>query len=156
LKLFAFNRNLWLPGKPAEVFSFFGDAHNLELITPPWLRFEVLSPRPIVMRPGTLIDYRIRIHGIPLSWQTEITEWQPPFRFVDVQKRGPYRLWEHTHTFEAQNEGTLCRDAVRYAPIGGALMNRLFVQKDVENVFNYRQKKLSELIGADGVFLPGP
>ena len=99
------------------------------------------------MRPGTLIDYRIRIHGLPLRWQTEITEWQPPFRFVDVQKRGPYRLWEHTHTFEAQNEGTLCRDAVRYTPFGGALMNSLFVRKDIEKIFNYRQKKLASLLG---------
>src|SRR5690348_414160 len=119
---FVFESELWLPRPRDAVFAFFADADNLETITPPWLRFEILTSKPITMRPGALIDYRLRIHGIPIRWQTEIAEWSPPHRFVDIQLRGPYTLWHHTHTFEEQDGGTLCRDLVRYRPLGGALM----------------------------------
>ena len=142
---FIFGTELWLPHPRNEVFAFFGDAHNLERITPPWVKFEVLTPAPIVMRPGILIDYRIRIHGVPVRWRTEISAWQPPFQFVDEQRRGPYRLWHHTHTFEEREGGTLCRDRVRYWPRGGALMNWLFVRKDVERIFEYRRQRLVEI-----------
>jgi len=142
---FIFETELWLPHPRNEVFAFFGDAHNLERITPPWVKFEVLTPAPIVMRPGILIDYRIRIHGVPVRWRTEISAWQPPFQFVDEQRRGPYRLWHHTHTFEEREGGTLCRDRVRYWPRGGALMNWLFVRKDVERIFEYRRQRLVEI-----------
>ena len=142
---FIFETELWLPHPRNEVFAFFGDAHNLERITPPWVKFEVLTPAPIVMRPGILIDYRIRIHGVPVRWRTEISAWQPPFMFVDEQRRGPYRLWHHTHTFEEREGGTLCRDRVRYWPRGGALMNWLFVRKDVERIFEYRRQRLVEI-----------
>lgn len=141
---FIFETELWLPHPRNEVFAFFGDAHNLERITPPWVNFAVLTPAPIVMRPGILIDYRIRIHGVPVRWRTEISAWQPPFQFVDEQRRGPYRLWHHTHTFEEREGGTLCRDRVRYWPRGGALMNWLFVRKDVERIFEYRRQRLME------------
>ena len=141
---FVFETELWLPHPRNEVFAFFGDAHNLERITPPWVKFAVLTPAPIVMRPGILIDYRIRIHGVPVRWRTEISAWQPPFQFVDEQRRGPYRLWHHTHTFEEREGGTLCRDRVRYWPRGGALMNWLFVRKDVERIFEYRRQRLME------------
>ena len=141
---FVFETELWLPHPRNEVFAFFGDAHNLERITPPWVNFAVLTPTPIVMRPGILIDYRIRIHGVPVRWRTEISAWQPPFQFVDEQRRGPYRLWHHTHTFEEREGGTLCRDRVRYWPRGGALMNWLFVRKDVERIFEYRRQRLME------------
>ena len=97
------------------------------------------------MRPGTLIDYRIRIHGIPVRWRTEITGWQPPNQFVDEQRRGPYQLWQHTHSFEERDGGTLCTDLVRYYPRGGALMNWLFVRRDVAKIFNYRRKRLLEI-----------
>jgi ligand-binding SRPBCC domain-containing protein len=142
---FIFETELWLPHPRNEVFAFFGDAHNLERITPPWVNFAVLTPAPIVMRPGILIDYRIRIHGVPVRWRTEISAWQPPFQFVDEQRRGPYRLWHHTHTFEEREGGTLCRDRVRYWPRGGALMNWLFVRKDVERIFEYRRQRLVEI-----------
>ena len=99
------------------------------------------------MRPATLIDYRIRLHGLPLRWRTEIREWNPPRQFVDVQLRGPYTLWYHTHTFEESHGGTLCIDRVRYRPRGGALIHRLFMRRDVERVFQYRQQRLRELIG---------
>jgi len=102
-----------------------------------------------VMRPGTLIDYRIKIHGIPIRWRTEITEWDPPLRFVDVQLSGPYTLWHHVHTFIEHDGGTLCRDEVRYRPRGGALMNWLFVRGDVERIFRYRQERLLEVFNPE-------
>ena len=147
MKEFFLEAELWLPRPRAEVFAFFADAHNLEAITPPWLRFEVLTPRPIAMRPGTLIDYRIRIHGVPVRWRTEITGWQPPYQFVDEQLRGPYKLWHHTHSFEERDGGTLCLDRVRYSPRGGALMNWLFVRRDVEKIFAYRRRRLEQIFG---------
>ena len=83
-----------------QVFSFFADAYNLSVLTPPWLSFQVLTPRPIMMQVGMRIDYRLRIYGLPVRWQSEITAWQPPHRFVDEQRRGPYRLWVHEHRFQ--------------------------------------------------------
>jgi ligand-binding SRPBCC domain-containing protein len=148
MKEFTLHTELWLPRPRDEVFPFFADARNLETITPPWLRFEVLTPALIAMRPGALIDYRIRVHGIPIRWRTEIAEWQPPHRFVDVQLRGPYTLWHHTHTFEERDGGTLCSDQVRYRPLGGALMNWLVVRRDVEAIFRYRQQRMKDLFGA--------
>jgi len=145
MREFRIQSELWLDHPLAEIFAFFGEAHNLETLTPPWLNFEVLTPDPIKMKAGTLIDYRIRVHGVPIRWRTEIVEWDPPHRFVDVQLRGPYRLWHHTHTFEERDGGTLCRDEVRYHPIGGALMNWLFVRRDVETIFAYREKRMLEL-----------
>ena len=148
MKEFAFNAELRLPRSREEVFSFFANAHNLESLTPPWLQFQVVTPDPIEMRAGTLIDYRIRLHGFPIRWRTEITVWEPPHRFVDVQLKGPYRLWHHTHTFQEAEGGTLCGDQVRYRPWGGALMNWLFVERDIERIFRYRQRRLKELFGA--------
>jgi ligand-binding SRPBCC domain-containing protein len=146
---FLFSDKLWLPRPIDEIFAFFGEARNLEILTPPWLKFEVVTPAPIEMRPGTLIDYRIRVHGLPIRWRTEVVEWHPPYRFVDVQLRGPYRLWHHTHTFTAQNGGTLCRDDVRYYPIGGTLINALFVRNDVTRIFVFRKQKLQDLFGKE-------
>lgn len=148
MKEFSFHAELWLPRPRGEVFDFFSDAHNLEAITPPWVRFEVLTQAPIAMRAGALIDYRIRVHGILIAWRTEITEWNPPRQFVDVQLRGPYTLWHHTHTFEERNGGTLCLDDVRYRPRGGALINWLFVRRDVERIFAYRQQRMRELLSS--------
>jgi len=129
---------------PAELFPFFADARNLEAITPPLLRFRVITPDPIEMRVGTLIQYRLRLHGVPVSWLTSIQAWDPPDRFIDVQVRGPYALWHHTHTFAATPEGTLMRDTVRYA-IGfgpfGALAHRAFVKRDVEAIFDFRAQE---------------
>ena len=142
---------LWLPQPRDLVFTFFADARNLESITPPLLHFEIVTPSPIVMRVGTRIDYRLRLHGIPLRWQSEITTWDPPFRFVDEQRRGPYRQWIHTHEFVEQSGGTLCRDHVVYAVPGGRIVNWLLVRRDVEQIFAYRQsvlrRRLSEWAG---------
>ena len=145
MKEFTFNVEQFLPSPRDKVFPFFSEARNLEILTPPWLKFEVLTPAPIVMKPGALIDYRIKIHGIPIRWRTEIVEWNPPHRFVDVQLNGPYKLWHHTHTFAERDGGTLCRDEVRYYPRGGALMNWLFVRGDVKRIFDYRRQKLAEI-----------
>ena len=146
MKTHLFIDELWLPRPRDEVFRFFGDALNLQAITPPWVHFKVLTPPPIDMHPGTLIDYQIKIHGLPLRWQTEITAWSPE-RFVDEQIRGPYRRWRHTHTFEEKNGGTLCHDQVEYAVPGGALIERLFVRRDVQRIFAYRKLALQRLLG---------
>ena len=136
-------REQHLPVAPAQVFPFFGDALNLEAITPPWLGFRVTAPGPIDMGPGTLIEYRLRLHGIPIRWSTTIAVWDPPRRFVDVQLSGPYRMWHHTHDFtEASDGGTSMRDTVRYAlPLGplGALAHRLLVKRDLARIFDFRE-----------------
>ena len=128
-----------------EVFAFFQDAHNLQVLTPEFLRFEVLTPKPIDMKTGALIDYRIRLRGIPLRWRTEITDWNPPHGFVDQQLRGPYRQWHHTHEFVSKDGGTVCTDRVRYRVYGGALIQRLFVRADVDRIFRHRTEKMAEL-----------
>lgn len=138
---------LWLPRPVDEVFSFFADAYRLEEITPPWLHFHVKTPKPVPMFPGSLIDYRLRLHGIPIRWRTEISEWEPPLRFVDRQLIGPYRLWEHLHTFEEKDGGTLVRDRVHYAVPGGSLVHWLFVQPDLLRIFAYRRQKMIEFLG---------
>ena len=130
-----------LPGSPDEVFRFFADASNLEAITPPWLRFRIVTPPPLRLGPGTLIEYRLRLHGIPIRWLTRIEAWEPGRRFVDAQVRGPYRLWHHTHTFEPHEHGTLMRDTVRYSlPLGplGRLAHRAVVRRDLERIFDFR------------------
>jgi ligand-binding SRPBCC domain-containing protein len=128
-----------------ELFPFFADARNLERITPPWLHFEVLTPPPIEMERGALIDYRLRWRVLPIRWRTEITAWQPPYRFVDEQKRGPYRLWRHEHLFVEDRETTTMTDRVEYAVPGGRLVQRFFVKPDVERIFAHRRQVLSSL-----------
>ena len=123
-------------------FGFFADAGNLQRLTPPWLDFSILTPPPIEMAAGALIDYRIRVRGVPFRWQTEIAEWQPPFKFVDRQLKGPYRMWIHTHTFTAADGGTMVEDTVNYRPRGGALVNHLFVRRDLERIFVFRQQEI--------------
>lgn len=139
-----------MPRPREEVFAFFADAGNLQTITPAWLRFEILTPRPIAMRRGALIDYRLRLHGWPVRWQTEITAWEPPHRFVDEQRRGPYRQWIHEHGFMDQDGGTLCWDSVKYSVPGGELVHRLFVRRDIERIFAFRASKLCDLFGNAG------
>jgi ligand-binding SRPBCC domain-containing protein len=143
--LFTVEARLFLPRPLEIVFPFFADAGNLEILTPPWLRFEIVTPRPIVMRSGAFIDYRLRLHGVHLRWQSEITAWEPPHRFVDEQRRGPYRVWIHEHTFTESKGGCEVRDFVRYAAPGGWLVDRLFVRHDVRRIFEYRTRKLQEL-----------
>jgi ligand-binding SRPBCC domain-containing protein len=130
-----------------RAFEFYGEARNLEAITPPWLGFEVTTPGKIEMRTGALIDYRLKLHGIPVSWRTRIEAWEPPLRFVDAQSHGPYALWEHTHTFARDGEdGVMIADRVRYAlPFGplGELAHAAFVERDLERIFDYRAQSVA-------------
>lgn len=148
---FQLHSELWLPRPIAEVFEFFGDAGNLEAITPPWLHFHVTTLQPLTMAAGTLIDYRLRLHGIPLFWRTEISVWEPPFRFVDQQLRGPYRLWHHLHTFEERDGGTFCRDVVDYAFFGGPLVHAWLVKPDLQRIFEFRALWMRQLLGEPAV-----
>ena len=147
MSVFVLRNEVWLPRPIDEVFEFFSDAYNLETLTPPILRFEVLTPDPIRMETGTLIDYKLRLRGLPVRWQSEITAWEPPHRFVDEQRRGPYSMWVHEHTFVEKDGGTLAKDNVDYAVLGGALVNRLFVARDVRKIFEYRTERLLEALG---------
>jgi ligand-binding SRPBCC domain-containing protein len=144
----------FLPHPRARVFEFFSDAFQLEALTPQWLHFSVLTPPPIRMAAGTVIDYWLRVHGVPIRWQSRIKEWEPPGQFVDEQTRGPYRRWHHRHVFEAVEGGTLCRDIVDYAVYGGWPINALFVRRDLLKIFAFRQNKLREIFSADGHFVP--
>lgn len=154
MNVFRFETQIWLPRPRSEIFAFFSDAANLQQLTPSWVHFKILSPLPIAMHPGTLIDYRIRIHGIPVRWKTEISKWEPPFRFVDTQLRGPYRQWIHEHQFEEVDGGTTMFDRVDYAVWGGALLNRLWVRKEIEKIFDYRRQVMTELFGTRSEALP--
>ncbi len=131
-----------------QAFAFYGDTRNLAVLTPPWVHFELLTPEPVTMQPGTLLEYRLRLHGAPVRWQTRIESWEPPVRFVDLQLKGPYKLWEHTHLFERDGDGaTVIHDRVRYSiPLGplGAIAHRLFVRRDLERIFDYRRDAVAE------------
>jgi ligand-binding SRPBCC domain-containing protein len=152
MKTFHFQDEIVLPAPLDQVFCFFAEARNLEKLTPPWLRFEVLTTGPITMAAGTLIDYRIRWHGIPMRWRTEIEVWEPPHRFVDRQIRGPYRLWRHEHLFSEQSDGTSIIDRVEYAPFGGEIAQRLVVARDVERIFAYRHDILRRIVATFASF----
>jgi ligand-binding SRPBCC domain-containing protein len=140
-----------VPRELDEVFTFFSDAANLERITPPWIRFQIASPCPVQTHVGTLIDYRLRIHGLPMKWRSEITAWEPPHRFVDEQRRGPYRFWRHEHVFESCTEGTRVIDNVHYGVPGGALIHALLVRRDVEAIFRYRQEALRAIFPGESL-----
>jgi ligand-binding SRPBCC domain-containing protein len=132
-----------------RVFDFFSRAENLEAITPPWLGFRILTPPPIRMREGAVIEYAIKLRGLPLRWVSRIDQWNPPHQFVDVQVRGPYRLWEHTHRFVEVAGGVEMTDRVRYAlPLGpmGRVINYLLVERDLRSIFDYRQAHIERLI----------
>ena len=137
----------WTPRPLSEVFEFFAEAHNLQELTPTFLQFEVLTPGPTPMGVGTILDYRLRMHGLPMLWKSLISAWEPPFRFVDEQVRGPYTFWHHEHTFEPQGGGTLIRDIVDYGVPGGWLVNTLFVQRDLRHIFRYRTEQIQRRFG---------
>jgi ligand-binding SRPBCC domain-containing protein len=149
---------VWLPRPVEDIFPFFADAANLNALTPDWLDFRIVTPLPIAMGEGTLIDYRIGLKGIPMRWRTRISAWQPPAgaasgapvaRFIDEQIKGPYALWRHEHVFEPQSRdgepGTLCTDIVTYAHWGGPLAERWLVRPDLDRIFAYRQDRMRAL-----------
>lgn len=108
----------------------------------------MVSPTPIEMGVGTLIEYRIKVRGLTMVWRSEILDWEPPYQFVDNQLKGPYRRWHHRHIFEERDGGTLTRDVVDYRVPGGALIHALFVRRDVERIFRYRHQVLGEMFGS--------
>jgi ligand-binding SRPBCC domain-containing protein len=134
-----------------EVFGFFSDPRNLERLTPPSLRFQVLAASTPSLQSGTLIDYRLHLHGVPVRWQSRIEEWAPGRRFVDVQVRGPYRLWHHTHEFEPRDGGTVIRDVVRYSlplePLGSLIAGGT-VRRDLARIFDFRHETVRRLFDA--------
>ena len=136
-----------MPSPREEVFDFFSRAENLQAITPPWLEFKIETPGPLSMVAGALIDYRLRVRGLPLRWRTLIEVWEPPFRFVDRQVEGPYRRWVHEHRFTEKEGGTLAEDHVTYEVPGGWVADRLLVRRDVERIFNYRCEALKVRFG---------
>jgi ligand-binding SRPBCC domain-containing protein len=142
---------IWLPQRRTTVFAFFADPQNLEALTPGWLRFKILTPMPLQMKPGVAIDYRLRLYGIPLRWQSKITVWEPPCRFVDTQTRGPYSSWIHEHTFVERDEGTVVGDTVTYAAPGGRIVNHLLVAPDLAWIFRYRHEVLQTRFNPKGV-----
>jgi ligand-binding SRPBCC domain-containing protein len=146
-------REQWIPASSQEVFAFFSDARNLEVITPHWLGFRIQTPLPIEMATDRRIEYTIRLAGVPLRWLTRITCWEPPTRFVDVQERGPYAAWEHTHLFRGLGSGVLMTDRVRYRlPMGllGAAAHRLVVRASLASIFDHRFQRVRE------IFKPSP
>jgi len=140
-----FEKTTFIPRPLGEVFDFFSRAENLEALTPPTVQFEILTPLPIEMRVGAGIDYRIKIHGIPVKWKTEIIVWEPGVQFVDVQLKGPYRLWHHRHTFTEVDGGVSMVDTVHYRSPLHTLLVPLFIRKDIEKIFAHRTTALAEL-----------
>ena len=143
-------REQFLPRRLSEVFEFFARAGNLERITPPWLGFSLHTPEPEVMAAGTLIEYRLHLHRIPLRWISRIDVWEPGREFVDVQVKGPYSLWHHRHAFQAVPGGTVVRDHVKYAlPLGwlGALAHGALVERDLSRIFDFRRAAVAGLLG---------
>ena len=137
-----------VPRPLKQVFDFFSRAENLEQITPPWLSFKVLRVHPEPVQRGTLIDYRLKLRGLPLRWTSKIILWEPPHQFTDVQVRGPYKLWHHTHSFAEEGAGTRITDEVLYQlPFGpiGKLAHWATVRRDVERIFAYREEKVRSL-----------
>ena len=142
---FHIGASVTLPRPLTEIFEFFALAENLDLLTPPQLQFSILTPLPIPMEVGTIIKYQIKLRGFPVMWDSEITEWDPPYGFTDTQVHGPYGSWVHRHRFEETPEGTLVTDDVTYRVPGGELVNRMFVRPELEKIFDYRTAKLLEL-----------
>lgn len=155
MKTYVLEREQIINRTKADTFAFFCDAWNLEQITPPFLRFRILTPRPLEMKKGALIDYRLSLFGVPFRWRTRIEEWIPSERFVDLQIRGPYALWHHTHTFTSVGPGqTLMRDRVEYRiPMGilGRIVHTLFVRRTLKIIFDYRAEMTAQLLGKASV-----
>ena len=149
MKLYTLESNQFINKPIEEVFQFFSKPENLSVITPAKLGFKILSPNPIKMEVGRLIDYNIYLMGIPIHWRTLITDYEPPNMFVDQQIKGPYAMWHHTHTFQKINDKeTLISDIVKYGlPFGfiGGMANALYVKKDLESIFSYRFDKIKEI-----------
>jgi ligand-binding SRPBCC domain-containing protein len=151
-RTYRLERRQFIPRPVVDVFPFFADAGNLETITPPSLKFRILTPQPVEIRAGAVIDYRLALLGIPFRWRTRIESFDPPHRFADVQEHGPYRLWHHTHEFRDHDGGTLMVDRVNYQlPLGplGGLAHRLFVERQLRHIFDYRYQVIKRLMATN-------
>jgi ligand-binding SRPBCC domain-containing protein len=148
VKIHLLTRRQLVPCEHEKVFAFFEDAHNLSRITPPEMGFQIITPGPIAMREGALIDYVVRIGPLSIRWTTLITQYDPPYAFVDVQLKGPYSYWHHYHQFKAVEGGTEISDTVHYAlPAGpvGNLVHWLFVRRQLNRIFNHRREVIEKL-----------
>jgi len=134
-----------VPTRLSETFAFFSNAENLERLTPPWINFRILTPLPMTMFEGAMIDYHLTLYGLPIPWRTRIDVWEPGVRFVDRQVAGPYRWWRHEHLFETAGTGTRVTDRVEYVP-RVALFSRSLVRRDVDRIFAFRQRVLAQLL----------
>ncbi|MCS7168181.1 MAG: SRPBCC family protein [Gemmatales bacterium] len=144
MRIYKFEMEQWVARSTEEVFAFFSDPFNLDRITPPWLRFQTTEAPKQVYR-NCLLVHQLRIHGVPVTWVSQIVEWDPPRRFIDVQVIGPYQLWHHVHEFVPEGGGTRIRDVVCYAlPFGwlGRWAHFLFVRRDLEQIFAYRRQQI--------------
>jgi len=151
--MYTLRREQWIERPIDEVFAFFADTQNLEEITPPWVGFKILSMSTDSIEEGTIIRYRLRLHGIPVHWRTDICEWNPPYSFVDEQTTGPYKKWRHTHRFEAHGSRTKTIDEVQYSlPFGilGRIVHAVKVRQDVSRIFDYRRQRIDALFGHRG------
>lgn len=156
-RIYVLKQQQVVPRPLDEVFAFFANPANLQTLTPESLHFQITTPQPIEMRAGTVIDYRLRLFGIPFSWQTLIESFEPMRRFVDVQAKGPYRSWRHVHEFSAVPDGTLVTDMVNYElPLGpvGWLGDGLFVRRSLAKIFDYRQGRMTELFPPEQAAAP--
>ena len=145
MKKYILETETYIPKPLNEVFDFFSKAENLNKLTPPDVHFKIMTPLPIDMKKGTLIDYRIKLNNIPFYWKTEITEWNPPFKFADNQVKGPYQTWFHEHSFVEKDGKTYMKDKITYLSKGWILvplLHWLFVDKKVKQIFEYREKQL--------------
>ena len=150
MRVYELERSQWVPKSVPDAFDFFSRAENLERITPAFLRFRIVTPQPVEMRQGATIAYKLRVRGVGLKWLTEIERWNPPFELNDVQTKGPYKLWRHTHRFRQVDGGTLITDHVQYAlPFGvvGQIVHRVQVRRDLAMIFDYRAERVRELLG---------
>ena len=146
---YLFNSSLTIDRPRDEVFAFFSNAENLERITPPELGFHIVTPRPIDIKKGTLIDYKLSVHGLSFCWRTEITRWDPPFEFIDMQLSGPYKQWIHLHRFTEPEPGkTLMEDEVRYRlplePLGD--IAQFFIERQLKYIFDFRRTVVEEIL----------
>lgn len=149
-KVYRLDRSQVVPQSLNDVFPFFANAGNLELLTPKFLHFRLLTPLPICMKLGTLIDYRLQLFSFPFHWRTRIEVFEPGRCFTDVQVSGPYRRWRHLHEFTTVPEGTLVHDVVDYElPLGplGALAHVVFVRRTLEKIFDYRKEQIRTIFG---------
>lgn len=153
MRVYTLQREQWVAAPLHGIFPFFAQPENLALITPPGLRFRLLTPSPVEMEYGRIIDYTIRVMGLPVRWRTLITRYEPPRCFVDEQISGPYSFWHHTHRFEPRDGGTMLYDEVRYAlPMAligpaGRLAHALYVRPCLERIFDYRERVFTGLFG---------